>query len=345
MKRVSVVVPCYNASQYLSKCIQYLLHQTIGIDNMEIILVNDASTDDGATWEVITGYEREFPDTIIAVSLEENLRQGGARNVGVSYASGEYLIFCDADDWLLEETLEHCYIAAKEHDADVVEFLGRNVMDRDLLVSVEKGEKSQLLELDTEDKRKKFLLTVNERFSYGSQTKFYRLSMIKDNKIAFVDHLIFEEPSFVIPVRLYEKKHFFLDERLYVWYLSPGSTVRSEWGIHKWDNPKVWLQIISDLVEKELLQKYLQELEYLFFDWGFGLSIKMIIQKGYILTKEELRFLVDMTLRVFPNIRENQYIKNNKSRKEWYELLLILLNIEITDESMLIANDFLKKYV
>ena len=108
MKTVSVVVPCYNAAQYLDKCIRYLLNQTIGRENIEIILVNDASTDDGRTWCKIMEYERMFPDVILAVSLEENMRQGGARNTGISYASGEYLIFCDADDWLLEETLEHC---------------------------------------------------------------------------------------------------------------------------------------------------------------------------------------------------------------------------------------------
>lgn len=77
MKKVSVVVPCYNAAKYLRKCVEYLLHQTIGIENIEIILVNDASTDDGETWELITEYEIRYPDTIIAVCLEQNLRQGG----------------------------------------------------------------------------------------------------------------------------------------------------------------------------------------------------------------------------------------------------------------------------
>ncbi len=92
MKKVSVVVPCYNASQYLDKCITQLLRQTIGLDNMEIILVDDASTDDGRTWKLIMNYEQRFPDTIMAISLEQNMRQGGARNAGVSYASGKYLI-------------------------------------------------------------------------------------------------------------------------------------------------------------------------------------------------------------------------------------------------------------
>ena len=89
MKAVSVVVPCYNTAVYLEKCIVQLLQQTIGIDSIEIILVNDASTDEGATWNLIKEYEQRFPETILAVTLDQNMRQGGARNIGASYASGE----------------------------------------------------------------------------------------------------------------------------------------------------------------------------------------------------------------------------------------------------------------
>ncbi|MBO5474591.1 MAG: glycosyltransferase family 2 protein [Lachnospiraceae bacterium] len=345
MKKVSVIVPCYNAAEYLDKCITHLLNQTIGMENIEIILVNDASTDGGDTWGLITEYEQKFPDTILAISLEQNLRQGGARNVGVSYATGEYFIFCDADDWLLEETLEHCYCAAEEYNADVVEFLGQNVRDRDIPVSLEKGGNSRLIELDTEEKRKKFLLLVNEEFSYGSQTKLYRLSLIRENNIVFAEHLIFEEPSFVVPVRLYEKRHYFLDERLYVWYLSQNSTVRSDWGEHKWDNPKVWMFLISSLQERGFMQIYNEELEFLFLVWGMGLSIRMIVQKGYVLMKEELQFLVNMILQIFPNIRENKYILNNNGQKGWYQLLVTLLNIEITDESIKVVNQVLRDFV
>ena len=344
-KKVSVVVPCYNTSAYLDKCMEYLLKQTIGIENMEIILVDDASTDDGATWELIMKYEAEYPDTILAVHLDENMRQGGARNVGVSYAGGEYLIFCDADDWLLEEALEHCYYAAIENDADMVEFLGINVMSRDEIVKLEKGRRSGLIEIDTEEKKKAFILNTTEEISYGSQTKLYRLSMILDNHIAFVPHLIFEEPSFTVPVRLYTKRHYFLDERLYVWYLSPNSTVRSDWGEHKWDNPKVWMHLMDDLSERGFLQKYPKEFEYLFFGWGLGLSIRMLLKRGYVLTKEELNFLVNMVITLFPNVSENEYIHQGIGGKAWSDLLLALLNMEITDESAQVANEVFKNCV
>lgn len=343
MKKVSVVVPCYNAAVYLDRCIKYLLCQSIGIENMEIILVNDASTDDGATWNLIMKYERQFPDTIMAVSLEQNMRQGGARNVGVSYASGEYLIFCDADDWLLEEALEHCYNAAKKYDVDVVEFLAYDVDDHDIKVELEAGNESCLVELDRDNKRKHFFCYVDNKYTLASQKKLYRRSFIIENRLLFAENLIFEEPSFTLPMRLYENRHFFLDERLYVYYLSKGSTVRSDWGVHKWDNPKVWISIVNDLIKRGFFKEYYEEIEYMFFGWGFSLSIRMALQKGYLLTKDELTFLIRMLLQMFPDVRKNKYIEQRKSI--WYELMMSLLNMEITDESVPVINKILIKYI
>lgn len=333
MKKVSVVVPCYNASQYLDKCISQLLCQTIGLDHMEIILVDDASTDEGRTWELIMDYERRFPDAIMAVPLEQNMRQGGARNAGVSYAGGEYLIFCDADDWLVEEALEHCYRAAKAYDADVVEFLIKDVTDHDAVVATESGGADRLVELDTEQKRKEFLLYTDERFSLGSQKKFYRSSLIHENQIAFAEHLIFEEPSFVVPVRLYEKRHYFLDESLYVCYLSPGSSMRSEWGEHMWDNLKVWLYLAADLERRGMMRKYYSELENLFFYWQMGMSIRLLLQRGYTMTKETLRLPVHSLLQIFPTPGENGYIRERR-KEEWTDFLLALVKDGVTEDSL-----------
>ena len=328
MKKVSVVVPCYNAAKYLDKCVGKLLNQTIGRDAMEIILVDDASTDAGETWKLITEYEQRFPDTVLAVKLEQNLRQGGARNVGISCAGGEYVLFCDADDWLLEETLEHSYLAARRYDADVVEFAGTNVRDRQACVELEAGNGSRLFELDSEKKRKDFLLYVNENVSLGSQTKLYRLSLIREHQIAFVEHMIFEEPSFVIPVRLYEKRHVFLDEKLYVWYLSQGSTLRSDWEKeHKWENLQAWVCLMENLPERGILSGYYRELEYLFFNYGLAETIRMLKQRGCSLQEEELRMMIDITRELFPDIRQNTYVSNSENGDVWSRLAFRLLQL------------------
>ncbi len=341
-KKVSVVIPCYNASEYLSQCLEYLLQQTIGIENMEIILVDDASTDNGATRDLIVDYEQRFPDTIMAVFLEQNLRQGGARNVGVSYAGGEYLTFCDADDWILKETLEHCYRAAKEYNADVVEFNRINVGERDISVELEQGNGSHLIEVDTEEKKKDFILDL-KKGDYGSQNKLYRLSMIQENHIVFPEHLIFEEIYFALPARLYAGRYYFLDERLYVYYVSPGSTIRSDWGReHKWDNLRVWILLVGDLEQKGLLQKYDQELEYLFLRLGVGYMLAMLYPE-YVLKKEEWKFLTESVKKLFPDVLQNVYLNDdsNEDNKVWNHLLQEWLTMEITDENVQTVNQYM----
>lgn len=345
MKKVSIVVPCYNMAAYLGQCVESLVNQTIGIENLEIILVNDASTDDGQTWKKITEIERTFPDTVIAISLEENLRQGGARNIGISYASGEYLMFCDADDWLALEAAECLYQRAKEYDADVVEYRMESVWaDTDLsALSTEEGEESHLLILDNEDIKKRFYLTSTETCSLGCMRKFYRMSLIKNHNIRFAEHLIFEEPSFTLPVRLYEKRHYQLDQLLYFYGMTPGSTSRGSWDDHRLDSMKVWKILLEDLKARGFLQKYHEEIEYLFYCWGYWLSIRMLLQKGYSVSTREIKYMVQEVLDAFPGVRKNKYLE--KPRDAMVILLKTVLDMELTEESVRAMNEILKKYV
>ena len=85
MKKVSVIIPCYNAVKWLPKCFMSLVGQSIGIDNLELIFVNDASTDDGQTWNMLNEIEKAYPESIIIIDLPHNRRQGGARNEGYNY--------------------------------------------------------------------------------------------------------------------------------------------------------------------------------------------------------------------------------------------------------------------
>ena len=344
MRKVSIVIPCYNVSTYLDRCMEHLIKQTIGMENIEIILVDDASTDDGATWELIMDYEQRFPDTVIAIHLEQNMRQGGARNVGISYAGGEYLMFCDADDWLALDAVECVYGKAKEYDVDVVEYRMQNVDDRTDIssFSTQEGDKSTLLELDTDEKRKSYLCFSDNICSLGCMRKLYRMSLIRNHDIRFAQHLVNEEPSFTVPVRIYEKRHYFLDKLVYFYYMSPESTMRGNWDNRKLDNAKVWAALMNDLEERGVMQKYYDEISYMFFRWEFELSIRMILIRGYILEKDEVEFLVNGVLDRFPDIHTNPYLQECE---ELQRLLLTVLDMQITDESVQVLNQILKKYI
>jgi glycosyltransferase involved in cell wall biosynthesis len=87
-KKISIIIPCYNVEKYIERCIDSLINQTMNLDQMEFIFVNDASTD--RTLDILLKYEKKYSDSIMVINSEENLRQGGARNIGLSYTNGDY---------------------------------------------------------------------------------------------------------------------------------------------------------------------------------------------------------------------------------------------------------------
>lgn len=114
MKKFSVVVPCYNVERYLPKCIESLCNQTLS--DIEIILVDDGSPDNsGQICDKWAG-----KDNRIRVIHKANGGVSAARNDGMEIASGEYIIFCDSDDWLPENALESLYNEGVRTNADVV---------------------------------------------------------------------------------------------------------------------------------------------------------------------------------------------------------------------------------
>lgn len=103
MKLVSIVVPIYNAQDYLSRCLDSLLAQTL--EDIEIILINDGSTDDSLA--ICKAYEEK--DSRIMVIDQVNAGVSAARNAGLNRASGEYIGFVDPDDWVEPEMYEIMY--------------------------------------------------------------------------------------------------------------------------------------------------------------------------------------------------------------------------------------------
>ena len=120
MKKVSVIIPCYRMKEEWIERIFYMLpKQTIGLEHLEIICVVDASPDD--TFDRLKRYEEQYEDNVLLVQCNEKVGPGGARSLGIQYASGEYVAFMDQDDWVESCMYGHLYRKAKEYDCDVVE--------------------------------------------------------------------------------------------------------------------------------------------------------------------------------------------------------------------------------
>ena len=113
--KVSVIVPVYNVEKYISECIDSVLKQTL--DSIEIILVNDGSTD--LSDFICNDYAKKFPEKIKYIK-KENEGVSVARNLGLLYAAGEYVHFLDSDDTIDERFYETCYNLAKEENSNIV---------------------------------------------------------------------------------------------------------------------------------------------------------------------------------------------------------------------------------
>ena len=112
--KVSVVVPVYRVEQYLDRCMQSLLTQTLR--EIEIVLVDDGSPD--LCPQMCDAYAAQ--DDRVRVYHKQNNGLGMARNDGMDRATGEYVTFVDSDDYVAPDMCERMYQAAKEHDADLV---------------------------------------------------------------------------------------------------------------------------------------------------------------------------------------------------------------------------------
>lgn len=112
---ISVIVPIYNVENYLVRCIESILSQSY--EKLEIILVNDGSTDNSA--EICKKYLKI--DDRLRLVTKKNGGLSSARNKGLEYASGEYVAFVDSDDWIEKEMFEVMINIAKNENADIVQ--------------------------------------------------------------------------------------------------------------------------------------------------------------------------------------------------------------------------------
>ena len=176
MIKVSVIIPIYNVSAFISCNVRSLLSQTL--QEVEFIFVDDASPDDSI--DILYDNLENFPnrkDFVKVIHHKENKGLPAARNTGLTAAKGEYIYHCDSDDWVEPEMLETMYNAAKVADADIVYC--------DFFLSFEKKERYMSNpRFDTaDDMLKKGFLGGNMK--YNVWNKLVRRSLYVDNGILF----------------------------------------------------------------------------------------------------------------------------------------------------------------
>lgn len=260
MKKISVIIPCYNVETYIDRCLLSVTAQTIGIENLEIICVDDASTDD--TWVQLKKWEQVFPDNIRLFRQEENRRQGAARNIGLRYASAEWISFVDADDWLELDFFEVLYKPTKNFACDVVacEFVRDALIEPDFSGSERQRAEGRYIDLNTTDSKKRCL--TGKLLGAVAHSKIVRKNLLIDNRIFFPEDLVYEDHYWVPLVSIYASGIYLTDEQLYHYFWNPDSTVLSRNQDHQLDGLTVEMIKKTDYEARGLMREYHEELEY-----------------------------------------------------------------------------------
>lgn len=207
---VSVIIPVYNSENYLEKCLNSLLRQTL--ENIEIICINDGSTD--KSLELLNKYAKE--DSRIKVISKENGGAASARNRGLDNVNGKYVAFVDADDWIDFDMLEKLYNLSESKKTDIIIF---KMLDYD--EKNDKFYKSNYYKIKPLKKFNNKLFKTedigNKLFKVTTSTanKFYNAEFLKKSEAHFPEGLIFEDNPFFFDLMLKADKVFLLDEYIY----------------------------------------------------------------------------------------------------------------------------------
>ncbi len=198
---ISIIIPVYNCEKYLGQCLKSVMNQTI--KNIEIICVNDGSTDNSVS--VINEYSKQ--DSRIVLLNQLNQGPAKARNLGLSSAKGRYAAFLDADDYYLEpEALEMMYCACEENHVKAAGSLRKSLID-----GMEKPESlfTDIFQQNAASAEQKTVLIkyTDYQIDYDYQSFLFDTALLIDNGIYFPDYLRFQDPPFLVKA-LYAAEKF-----------------------------------------------------------------------------------------------------------------------------------------
>ena len=309
--KISIIIPVYNSEQFIDKCLNSIINQTY--QNLEIICINDGSTDNSLT--VLNKYQKK--DKRIKIIDKKNAGVSAARNDGIKLSTGEYVTFVDIDDWLELDAIEALYNTIKKENVDVVRgnyCITKNLNNESIS---NKGKLYNLKNKKIDISDLKNSKTVIDKIINGKIQCYVWLLFIKKEIIKNMHFK--EEINFMEDTIFYQElmnqinSIYFLDKVTYHYYYNPNSLSRA----------------------KELYIKNM----YILID--VHKSINKIINEGKFYSKERIIKLNNRFLYLILNYFYYIYHSTNKNKKEVINEINKILKHKYIQE--LIKNSKIKK--
>lgn len=252
MPKVSVCVPVYGVEKYIERCARSLFEQTI-TDGIEFIFVNDCTKD--RSIEILESVLSEYPQREKQVKIIHRAQNGGlvaARNTGLQYATGDYIVHCDSDDWVDISMYERMYNAAIASNADVVicsyvdEYIGK--VTRKFRINPQCSVKSYV------DKNYGGLVST-------LWNKLFKKDIALNETIYAPEHIIMMEDALRCGQMLTKCKKIAFTPNIYYHHEVNFSSLSHNFSIKHWNNCIEVIEKITELSKNNVLKKQIVHLQ------------------------------------------------------------------------------------
>lgn len=291
--KISIIIPVYNTEKYIKKCLNSIVKQSI--DNIEIIIVNDGSPDKSDI--IIKEFEKKYNNIIYLV--KENGGLSSARNLGLSYATGEYIGFIDSDDYVKEDMYLKLYTKAIEEDADIV------ICDMKYDKNGEDISGTCFEDFGTLNKYEAMSKYLEHNyFKSHAQNKIYKKKLF--NNIRFPEGKLFEDVATFYKLVDQSERVSFVNEKLYIYNQDNSESITKK---------KFNLKNLELLMAWEEMHEYLRENNYkediinrsiIMYYKAVKVLVKMLYCGNSYISSNELK---DIKAIFINNINKNIYNK------------------------------------
>lgn len=292
---ISIIVPVYNAQEYLEKCLDSLIDQSY--KNIEVICINDGSRDQSES--ILLKYQEKHP-SIFVVKTIENAGQANARNLGLELAKGTYICFVDSDDYIDKKILEKLYFNMKANNSDL-SFCDIERIFEGKMSLLERSFKYDI-QLDFNgvttiyDKPEIICYMMNAPYA-----KLIKKQFLVENNISFIKGYIYEDLVFTQEILAANPAMSMVKEKLYKYIVRNNSTMTSKKS--KVSDMFVSYKNVYQAYQKRgITNTFREELEYLcLYHVMIGTSYRMWRSRQYTL-RESMKIC-------------RKYVNNYKCRK------------------------------
>ena len=262
--KISIIIPCYNVSRYIVEAIESIKYQTMKFDEIQVIIVDDHSTDE--TLEIINQHYSQYENVKIIALEKGSGAAGKPRNIGIQHAEGKYIMFLDPDDIYEKRACELLYEAIEKNNKDIV--IGNYIQFDESNVYMH-----PILKRKLKSRIEEVCITSNSDFIKLPPSiwcKIYRVDFIKENNIKFPEGIACQDAVFMTECFMKVGKMAYIPENIYRYRLRATSITNN-----------ITVKYFEDYSKSRqmIIKHYKKNGNVDYFKWRYEEDIRFISEK------------------------------------------------------------------